>query len=64
MYVSVEVSHTSSLIFVLYYLSVPFSVEEEMAPCVPGIKLGRFQVNCPSHYITFVVPRHHKLSLL
>lgn len=48
----------------LYYLSVPLSVEEEIAPCVPRIQLGRFQVNCPSHYITFAVPRRRKLSLM
>lgn len=42
------------LVFLLYlglsnicafYLLVSFPLEEEMAPRVPGIKLGRFQVN-------------------
>lgn len=29
------------------YLLVSYSLDEEIAPRVPGIKLGRFQVNDP-----------------
>lgn len=30
-----------------FYLLVSYSLDEEIVPCVPGIKLGRFQVNDP-----------------
>lgn len=34
-----------------------------MAPCVPAIKLGRFQVNCPSQYLqTLAVPGLHGIK--
>lgn len=35
-----------------FYLSVSYSFDEEIAPRVPGIKLGRFQVNDP-HICSF-----------
>lgn len=35
-----------------FYLLVSYSLDEEIAPRVPGIKLGRFQVNNP-HICSF-----------